>query len=269
MGYLQSVPKGVNKETIPDIAFLGLMAVAGELENYSVVHKFGAGAVTATLAPVSTLNKYETPTAAVSLEVVSDDANDTSGGTGARKVTVVGLNAAWEEVSQAVTMNGLTPVALATPLIRMYRWYVSESGTYASATAGSHAGNLTIQVSGAGASWDQIVNTPLATGQSQIGAYTIPAGKIGYLLGKLIFTDTSKVADVYMYKREKADDVVAPYTGIMRITEREVGIQGGFDHHFKLPKAGFVGPCDLGFMAKVPSGTAEMSVEFELLIVDA
>ena len=54
----------------------------------------------------------------------------------------------------------------------------------------------------------------------------------------------------------------------MRITEREIGVQGGFDHHFAVPKGGHVGPCDIGFMAKVASGTASLSVEFELLLID-
>lgn len=239
----------------------------GNVPGFSFVHKFGAGSVTTVIAPVSPVNKYETPTAAVTLEFVSDDANDTSAGTGAREVTVTGLNAAWEEVDVVVVTNGLTAVTLGTDLIRVYRWRVSKSGTYANATTGSHAGNLTLRVSGGGTIWDTIVNTPLATGQSQIGSYTIPAGFTGYLYGKVQFTDTSKTADVYMFQRPNADVVVAPYTGIFRVIEREVGLQGGFDHHFAAPKGPFVGPCDIGFMAKVTTGSAEISVEFELLLV--
>lgn len=240
----------------------------GKIDGHILVHKFGAGAVTTTLAPVSQLNKYQTPTTAVALEVVSDDAQDNASGTGAREITIIGLDENWNEVTQTVVPTGVTPVALDTNLIRMYRWYVSSSGTYATQTAGSHAGNLTIQVSGAGATWDTIPITPFPVGQSQIGAYTIPIGKTGYLVGKLVFTDTAKVADVYMFQRNNADDVTAPYTGTMRLIEREVGVAGGFDHHFEAPKNGFVGPCDIGFLAKVTSGTAEMSVEFELLVVD-
>ena len=268
MSLLKSIPKGDSGEPITDIGLLYLMASSGEVDGLSVVHKFGAGSVTATLAPISQLNKYSTPITATSLEVVSDNAADASGGAGALKVTIVGLDENWEEVSQEITLNGLTPVALTTDLVRMYRWFVSESGTYSNGAAGSHVGSLTVQESGGGTPWDTIPVSPFPAGQSQIGSFTIPKGKTGYLIGKLVFTDTSKVADVFMFRRNNADDVTAPYKGIMRIIEREIGVQGGYDHHFAAPKNGFVGPCDIGFMAKVASGTASMSIEFEMLLVD-
>lgn len=240
----------------------------GLVDGHSIVQKFGAGNVGTSLASTTQSGVYQTPIAATALEFVSDDANDTSAGTGAQEITITGLNSNWEEVTQTIETNGTTAVALGTNLIRLYRWKVSRSGTYANASTGSHVGELTIRVSGAGATWSIIPASVFPVGQSQIGAYTIPAGKRGYLLGKLVFTDTSKTADVYMFKRLNADDVVTPYTGVMTITEREVGISGGFDHHFKVPKVLGEGPCDVGFMAKVSSGTAEVSVEFELLLID-
>ena len=97
---------------------------------------------------------------------------------------------------------------------------------------------------------------------------TIPANKKGSLLGKVIFADTTKTADIYFFKREKANIVTPPYPGVMQIVEREIGIQGGFGHHFLLPKVPFEGPCDIGFMGKVSTGTADVSVEFEVLLID-
>ena len=101
---------------------------------------------------------------------------------------------------------------MSTNLIRLYRWYVSSSGTYATQSAGSHVGDLTIRASGAGAIWSTIPNTPFPSGQSEVGCYTIPTGYTGYLLTKNIFTDTSKTADIFFFKRENADDVSAPYS---------------------------------------------------------
>ena len=244
-----------------------LNVAKGLVPGHSLVHKFGAGAVTTTLAPVSNLTKYETPTTAQALEVVSDSASDAVGGGGATKVTILGLDSSWNEVEQTITLTGTTPAALTTNLIRLYRWYVSESEAYATATTGSHVGNLTIQLSGGGTTWDTMTITPFATGQSQIGAYTIPTGYTGYLLAKTVFTDSSKTADVYFFQRPNADDVATPYSGAMRLVEREVGVSGGFKADFISPKSGIVGPADVGFMANVSSGTAEISVEFELLLV--
>lgn len=244
--------------------------VKGNVPGHSIVHKFGAGTVTTTLAPISQLNKYETPTTAQALEIVSDNAADAQNGVGAREITVVGLNASWAEVTQVISTHatdGTIAVAVPTSLVRVYRWFVSSSGAYATATTGSHSGNLTIRGAGGGTTWDTIAATPFPTGQSQIGSYTIPTGYKGYILGKTVFTDTSKTADVYMFRRDNADDVTTPYSGIMRLIEREVGVAGGTDHHFIAPKNALVGPCDMGFMAKVISGSADMSVEFELLLV--
>ena len=242
--------------------------VSGNVTGKTVVHKFGAGSVSTTLVPVTQSGFYRTPTTAVALEFVSDDATDTSDGVGAREITVTGLNSSWEEVTIVKATNGITPVAFGTDLVRLYRWHVSSSGTYATQSSASHAGTLTIREVTGGAIWSTIGVTPFPSGQSQIGAYTIPTGKTGYLIGKLIYTDTGKTADVYFFQRNNADDVTAPFTGIMRLIEREVGVQGGFDHHFTIPKNGFVGPCDVGCMAKVASGTADISVEFEMLLVD-
>lgn len=239
----------------------------GKVPKHSLVNKFGAGNLTTTLLPVSQDSEYPTPTTAVSLEFVSSSANDTSAGTGAREVTVVGLNSAWTEVTQTVVTNGTTPVALTTPLLRLYRWYVSQSGTYATETAGSHAGTLTLRVAGAGATWSTFVITPFPIGQSQIGIYTIPIGYTAYLLAKNIFVDSTKTADIYFFQRPNAHDVTAPFTGTMRLFEREVGVTGGFELITPAPKGPFVGPCDVGFMGKVSAGTGECSVEFQLLLI--
>lgn len=242
----------------------------GLIPKHFIVHKFGAGSITTALAPVTQTNAYQTPTAAVALELVSDNVADAQNGVGAREITVTGLDANWDELIQVVSTHatdGTIAVSIPTSLIRVYRWFVSSTGTYASSTAGSHVGNLSVQVSGGGTVWDTIPALPFPAGQSQIGAYTIPTGFTGYLVGKLVYTDTGKTADIYFFQRNNADDVSTPFSGAMRIVEREIGIQGGFDHHMILPKNGFVGPCDLGFMGKVTSGTADISVEFEILLI--
>lgn len=245
-----------------------LEVAKGRIEGHSIVHKFGAGTLGATLGVVTQSSFYRTPLTAQALEFVSDDANDTAAGSGAQEVTVIGLDTNWNEVTQVIETDGLTPVALPTNLFRLYRWYVSRSGTYATQTTGSHVGVLTIQGAGGGDVWSQMGVTPFPSGQSQIGAYTVPVGKTGYLIGKVVFVDTVKAADIYFFQRQNADDVTTPFTGTMRLVEREVGVQGGFDHHFSVPKTPFIGPCDVGFMGVVSAGTADVSVEFELLLVD-
>ena len=252
----------------PGIPYLAI--AKGEVEGHSLVHKFGAGLLTTSLEPITQDKTYPTPIAAVSLEVLSDNAADNSAGIGAREVTIAGLDANWDHIAQTVTMDGLTPVVLEFDMIRVYRWAVSTedgSGSYGSETVGSHQGELTLRVAGGGAVWSTLTTDPFPVGQSQIGVYTIPNGFTGFLLSKNIFVDTSKAADIYFFQRPYANTVVAPFSA-MRLFQREVGVTGGFDLKSLAPKGPLVGPCDVGFMGKISVGTAECSVEFELVVIE-
>ena len=91
----------------------------GEVPGYQVVHKFGSGLVGSSLGPITTSGEYRMPTAATSLELLSDSANDTDGGTGARQVTVIGLDSSWNEVSQTVTTTGTSATPIPTDLTRL------------------------------------------------------------------------------------------------------------------------------------------------------
>lgn len=259
-----------NNNIITIDGFSYLEIVRGNVAGYSIIHKFGSGNVGTSLIPITRSGFYRTPQAVTGLELVSDNVADAQNGVGAREITYYGIDINNEEVTNTLLTHatvGTTAVALPDDLKRLYRWHVSSSGTYATSLAGSHAGSLTIQETGGGDVWDTIPATPFPASQSQIGSYTIPSGFTGYLIGKLIYTDTSKTADIFMFQRDNIDDIVAPYSGIMRISEREIGVQGGFDHHFSAPKFMGTGPCDIGFMGKVASGTADISVEFELLLI--
>jgi hypothetical protein len=241
----------------------------GEIAKHSVINKFGAANLSTSVTPVTQTGFYRTPTSATALEIVSDDAADGVGGAGALEVTITGLDSSWNEVSQTIVMNGTTPVAIPTNLFRLYRAFVSLSGTYSSAIASSsHVGEITIRESGVGGdTWSVIANSPVPMGQTQIGVYTVPTGYKAYLLSKSIFVDSTKSVDLFFFFRDKADDVTTPYTGVRRLIERELGVTGGFARRFTSPKGPFVGPCDIGFMGEVSTGTAEVSVEFDLLLI--
>ena len=247
-----------------------LMEVAlGNVSGQVIVQKFGQNAaVGTTFEPITKAGVYQTPTAATALEVVSSDANDTSAGTGAQQVTIVGLDSSWNEVSQTISMNGTTAVAVPTSLVRVYRWYVSRSGTYATATAGSHVGTLTLRVASAGATWSTIdASAGFPEGQSEIGVYTVPDGKTGYILQGDVEVESTKAVDLILFQRPGADDVTTPFSA-MRLVHRLPGIADRATIAPRTALGPFVGPCDIGFMGKVASGTAEVSVSFEVLVID-
>ena len=245
----------------------------GNVPKHSIVNKFGRnGAVGTSLAFISISGQYQSPIAATSLEILSGSTNDTSAGTGARKVKVVGLDASWNEITVEVTMNGTTAVALGTQFIRVYRMYVSESGSYATISAPSHLGKITLRTSGAGATWcviDTIEGTAtgFGIGQTQVAGYTIPNGYTGYLLSKTVTVESAKPASIYFFKRENADDVTTPYTGVMRLFEQNDGIAHPFNVNLKAPLQVFPAKTDVGFFAKVGTGTASVSTEFQMLLI--
>ena len=242
----------------------------GNVPGAALVHKFGAGTIGTTLVPISFSTAYPTPTTATALEFVSSDDEDGGAGTdtGALEVTVQGLNSSWAEVSQTVTTNGTTAVALGTNLIRLYRWYVSSSGTYATAAAGSHQGILTIREAGAGATWFTIPITPFPMGQSQIGAYTVPTGKTAYILSWGTTSDSTKTLTAILFQRPLADDVTTPFNGAMRAIAYKSGIVSGFESTPHSPWGPFVGPCDIGVLGKISATTSAVSTDFEMLILD-
>ncbi len=260
-------PKLVTESARLPVSSYLIEVAKGNVEGHRLIHKFGHGTVGTSPAPVTTSGFWRTPSSPVALEFVSDNAADTDGGLGASKIVVQGIDVNWNETLEEITTNGLTPVQIPTNLMRLHRWYVSETGTYADEVNVSHAGTLTIQVSGGGDVWDTIDGVSPFAAQSEIAVATVPIGYSAYILSKHIFTDTNKTADVYFMQRPNADDVTAPYTGARRMIERDVGLSGSFTINYASPKGPYIGPCDIGFMGNVSVGTADVSVDYEILLV--
>lgn len=241
----------------------GLQVSQGLVSGTTAFSKFGRnGAVSTTSVPICMAGVYSTPTAATALELLSSSASDTSAGSGAREVTVIGLDSNWAEVTQTVVTNGTTPVALATNLIRLYRAYVSSSGTYGTQSAGSHVGTITIRSVSGATTWATIdVVNSFPQGQTLIGAYTVPAGYTLYLNEWSISVDSTKPATVEFFTRANADDVTSPYSGTIRVRKTWENIaniiQESESVFMKLDAK-----TDCGFIGFVSATTASVSVNF-------
>jgi hypothetical protein len=242
----------------------------GNIAGHSVVHKFGQNnSVGATFVPVTRSGVYHTlqPASATTLRVKSGNVNDTAAGSGAQEVTVQGLDETGALVTEALATAGTSASATTTAtFIRQPRAWVSKSGTYATSSAGSHAGDIVIENGAGGTDWCLIESSDFPRGQSEIGVYTIPVGYTGYLVGAFGFVESTKITDLLFFKREGITKASAPYDA-MRIVFEERSEGGQFSIDIKAPiKLGTA--CDCGFMAKVDTGTAQVEVDFELLLVD-
>ena len=239
----------------------------GNIPGHSILHKFGHGSVGTSMVPITNSLVYQTPTTAVALEILSDDADDTSAGAGARTVFIEGLALDGTIVTQIVALNGLTAVAIPTPLWRLYRWYVLTSGAYGTTATGGHQGTLTIRVASAGATWSTIAFAPYPHGQSEIGWYTVPAGFRAYVFTQVVKVDSSKSADVMFVQRQDANDVTTPFTSF-RLVEEFIGVAGaGSGLSPDSPLGSFPAFTDIGWMGKIGTGTADISVDFEILLI--
>jgi len=246
-----------------------IQAVGGNISGVYSGHKFGANlSVGTSYVPIAHGGVYQTPKAITSLEILSSDVNDNSSGLGARSVRVIGLSTNYKELSEDVEMNGTTAVALTNQFYRVYRMYVLTSGTYATASASSHVGKITLQAAGGGAIWAVIENTDFSYGQTQIAVLTIPAGKRMFLGDISITIQNTKTADIILLQRTNIDTVVAPYSPL-RMIEEYIGVVDTI----VIPISGqLLGPypekTDIGFMGKVATGTGSLSVQFDYVLED-
>lgn len=161
---------------------------------------------------------YSYPSSAVVMTVVS------AGGATDEdvKITVVGLDANYEEVSQEVTLDG-SGEATTTALIRVYRAYISGDQ--------SPTGNITI--ANGGTTYAQITN---GENQTLMAVYTVPAGKTLYLTKGTATHGTGTSGGVFMTIRF----MIRLFGGVFRTTTKvdvaESEIIFPFAYPLKLPE---------------------------------
>lgn len=110
------------------------------------------------------------------VDVFSSSANDTAAGSGARTVLIEGLDASGAVQTEVITLNGTTAVTSSNTYFRVNRVQVETSGN---SNQAFNAGTITVRHTTTTANVFAVV--PVGTNRSQIGCYTIPVGKTGYL----------------------------------------------------------------------------------------
>lgn len=111
---------------------------------------------------------YPLLNAASQLEILSSSASDAAAGTGARSFTLQGLDANFNQISETVALNGVTPVATANAYLRVNRLLIQSAGSGL-----TNAGTVTLRVVGGGTTQGIAA---AGTGPAKTGVYTVPAG---------------------------------------------------------------------------------------------
>ena len=156
------------------------LAIArGHTQGYRALYKFGynpdVGGTEETVWAEG--GNYVWPDNAVTVFASSSSANDTGGGTGANTITIQGLDEDYNEIEESITLNGQTQVATQLSYLRIYRAFVTLAGS-----SGTSGGTIYLGSSGASGGVPNTVYANLGLGnQTQIAAYTVPAGYTLYL----------------------------------------------------------------------------------------
>lgn len=129
----------ISKRYSLEQAFLGLV------QGVTPVLLIGKnGAVTTTYETIwDNSNQYTFLNSALAQSIVSSSANDAAAGTGARTISISGLDGSFNVVTETITLNGATPVALVNTYCIINSIVVLTAGS-----GGVAAGNLTLSSTG-------------------------------------------------------------------------------------------------------------------------
>ncbi len=237
----------------------------GNVSGFSIVQKFGRndGVPSGSWEFVNQLGFTAWPLfAATTVRIKSGgNGNDTAGGSGAVEITVQGLDDSFNEVTEAIVTAGASASAVTSKSFwRVHRAWVSGVGTYGAA----NTGNIIVENGGGGT---DIIRITAGEGQSQFGGWTVPKGKTAYLLSLHTSVDTKKIANIRMFTRDNIDDTSAPMNS-KRLRLYFDGVTGQFHYDPKSPVLKLNQKTDIWVEAYGSAATAEVSCDFELLVVD-
>ena len=170
-----------------------LQVSRGQIAYHKFVHKFGYNADIST-SPETVWAQgglYVYPTSASTMYISSSSTADTAAGTGARTVTVSGLDANFDEISATVSLNGQTGVQLDGSL----NWYrVNRVVVNTAGSGGQNAGVLyvgTEATPSAGVPTNKYATVAIGDNQTLMCIWTVPRGYTAYLHQKDVSASSS------------------------------------------------------------------------------
>lgn len=203
-------------------------------------------------------------TAATAQIIAGGNANDTSAGTGARQITVEGLDASFDEATETITTAGASASsATTTSWIRVHKLYVSQMGTYTHTAANAGL----IDVRAATGSPFKLGEIVAGDGESKNSMYTIPNGKTGYLIRTRIAIEAANTAEVRLWQFRDADDSSVPVSSRRLLYEAQ-DIEGWVE--INLGNRQMPAKTDIWWDARriTGSGGTQVTVATEILLVD-
>jgi hypothetical protein len=176
----------------------------------------------------------------------------------------VGIDASGDVVTETIATAGASASAATTQtFIRLTQAFVASSGTYASQSAASHVGTITIENAAGTEDWAVIADGNLGKGQAEIAVHTTPRTKAAVIRNITVSSDADKKANVVLFKRENILETAAPYSPLTLVLELPQ-TSGLIDLQFD-PPLHFPPLCDFGFLASVSASTVDVSIGMDIM----
>lgn len=250
--------------SVDPLGDFGLNVQRGLVPGVSVVHKFGRNPDIDSGSGFEDLwNGGDTytgfdATAAETVEVFSDNANDTAAGTGAQTIQLIGLGAGFVSQTEVITLNGTTPVNSVNQYIRLDTVLVLTGGS-SGVNAGTITGRQNVTVA------NVFFEVPVGGNRTLIACYTVPFGKVGYVSSG--FASLAKKKDAFC----NVQALVRFPGSVFQIVEWfTIGASGSgyVERNFKIPLVGVPAGTDIKIAADSSINDVGVAGGFEIILVD-
>jgi hypothetical protein len=185
------------------------------------------------------------PTTASVLKISSSSADDTSAGTGARTVAIVGLDGNYNQVSESVILDGQTPVNTGNSYLYVNQFYVTSVGS-----GGANAGNINAGTGTVTAGVPAVLYDIIATGYNNrtTGHYCVPAGYTGYMMQGLFSSgQASGSTAVTGFLKQHGPDGILRVGAVTTVNNSAADFQ--FEIPYVIPEKNCVGATAIGAAA--------------------
>jgi hypothetical protein len=237
-----------------------LQVLRGQVDGHTAIFVSGyntsVGTSYETIWSESTVYSY--PASASVMEISSSSASDTAAGTGARTVTIYGLDGNYNQINETVSLNGQTAVNTINSFLRVLHLTVNTAGSGGAAAGTIYAGTGAV-TTGKPAN---VYNAYTADGGATACIYTIPAGYTGYIFDFLVssgITTANAYSSIGLYGR--------PYGGVFDNTIQGRCANGGA---FTIPlnyPIYFSEKSDIEVRALSSTAGANVTANFSILLV--
>jgi hypothetical protein len=245
---LQATPYPIESITkMGQFENLELQIARNQIMGHSTVNIYGyQTAVTSAVIPLwENATTYSYPSSAITMNLAG-----TSGDTA--KITIVGLDANYVQISETLTLNGATAVPTVNKYFRINSMVVSQG------SATNPSGAVTLKDVTNTTTYAQI---NAGVGRTQMAIYTVPAGYTLYLTRVDAYTSfNGNNANYVTYRNQSISS-----NGVVTVTQQSPFTQ--FYHAQRVMPRPFAEKTDIQIQCSTSTGTAAVSVAVECYLV--